>query len=213
MMWKAVGVKESKKRKHRNDEEEEGEEWNDDGTEAIVFHEPRFFNDDITQHSAFMLAKELRRVAHMLKLRAVNLGIPIQPIYLHVTTNGGEINAAFSVVDCIGSLGVRVYSVVDGFVASAGTLITLAAQKRFIEPNAYMLVHQLSSGVWGKMSSIEEQVSNLNKLSEHLKTFYLSRTKLSKKTLKHLFLTDITWNAQESVSKGLADALYTPRDV
>lgn len=167
-----------------------------------------YFNDDVTQRSMFDLAKSLRQVASTLKLRALALGISVQPLYLHISTNGGEINAAFSVVDCIKGLGVPVYSVVDGFVASAGTLISLAAEKRFIQPNAYMLVHQLSSGVWGKMSTIEEQVDNLKKLMNHITTYYRNNTKLTAASLRKLLLTDVTWTSQESIDKGLVDELY-----
>jgi ATP-dependent protease ClpP protease subunit len=172
-----------------------------------------YFNDDITQRSMFDLAKSLRQLASNLKLRSLALDIPQQPLYLHMSTNGGEINAAFSVVDCIKELGVPVYSVIDGFVASAGTLITLAAEKRFIQPNAYMLVHQLSSGVWGKMSAIEEQVENLKKLMNHITAFYREHTKLSASTLRKLLLTDVTWTSAESVSKGLVDGIYNANDV
>jgi ATP-dependent protease ClpP protease subunit len=99
--------------------------------------------------------------------------------------------------------------VVDGFVASAGTLITLAAAKRFIQPNAYMLLHQLSSGVWGKMSAIDDEVHNLRKLMNHITKFYLAHTRLKSSALQKLLLKDVTWNAEECLAKGIADALYT----
>lgn len=168
-----------------------------------------YFNDDITQSSVFELCKQMRDLAKMLKLRSVNLEIEQQPLYLHISTNGGEISAAFTVVDCMKGLGIPVYSVVDGFVASAGTLITLAAHKRYISPNAYMLIHQLSSGVWGKMSMIEEQVSNMKKLMEHLVRFYKKHTTMKEGPLRRMLLTDVTWNAEESIAKGIADELYT----
>ncbi len=167
------------------------------------------FNDDVTPQSMFLLARELRLVAQKLRLRAITFEAPVQPIYLHVSTDGGEISAAFSLVDCIKNLGVPVYSVVDGFVASAGTLITLAAERRFIQANAYMLIHQLSSGVWGKMNDIHEQVDNLKKLMEHITTFYLEHTTLKPKVLQKLLLRDVTWNAEESITRGIADAIYT----
>ena len=166
------------------------------------------FNDDVTPQSMFILARELRLVAQKLRLRAIMFEAPVQPIYLHVSTDGGEISAAFSVVDCIKNLGVPVYSVVDGFVASAGTLITLAAERRFIEANAYMLIHQLSSGVWGKMHDIREQVDNLKKLMEHITAFYLEHTTLKTEVLQKLLLRDVTWNAQESITRGIADEIY-----
>jgi ATP-dependent protease ClpP protease subunit len=209
----------NKKRKVVMDEDD-GDEFSGDlggGLEALfkphgsmyTMNNHIYFNDDITQQSTFQLSKELRHVARNMKMRSLALGTPIQPIYLHLSTNGGEISAAFSVVDCMKTLGVPVYSVVDGFVASAGTIISLAAEKRFIQPNAYMLIHQLSSGVWGKMDDIDEQVGNLKKLMDHITKFYLKHTSLTSKALQKILTTDVTWNAEESIEKGIADAIYT----
>lgn len=168
-----------------------------------------YFNDEITNESVFALNKELRQVDTKLRVVASTHGMEPGPIYLHITTDGGSIHAAFSAVDCIQSLSTPVYTVVDGFVASAGTLISLAAKKRFIRPNAYMLIHELRSGVWGKMSSIEEEVENLKKIMDHIHTFYQSRTKLTKKQLEKILTKDVIWSASECIQKGVADDLYT----
>ena len=192
-----------------DDDDQDEKEKNTDTVYSIYsINNHVHFNDDVTPQSMFLLARELRLLAQKLRLRSITFEAPVQPIYLHVSTSGGEISAAFSVVDCIKNLGVPVYSVVDGFVASAGTLITLAAERRFIEANAYMLIHQLSSGVWGKMNDIHEQVDNLKKLMEHITAFYLEHTTLKTKVLQKLLLRDVTWNAQESITRGIADEIY-----
>ena len=192
-----------------DDDDQDEKEKNTDTVYSIYsINNHVHFNDDVTPQSMFLLARELRLLAQKLRLRAITFEAPVQPIYLHVSTSGGEISAAFSVVDCIKNLGVPVYSVMDGFVASAGTLITLAAERRFIEANAYMLIHQLSSGVWGKMNDIHEQVDNLKKLMEHITAFYLEHTTLKTKVLQKLLLRDVTWNAQESITRGIADEIY-----
>lgn len=169
------------------------------------------FNDDITEESAFALNRELQMVKTHQTLHAISHGIPIDtiPIYLHITTNGGCIHSAFTIVDTIKQLGIPVYTVVTGFVASAGTLISLAGTKRFISANAYMLIHELRSGVWGKMSSIVEEFTNLKKVMDHITTYYADNTKLKQKQLEKLLAMDIIWNAQESIAKGVADELYT----
>jgi ATP-dependent protease ClpP protease subunit len=167
-----------------------------------------YFNDDINNDSVFALNKELRTVETRLKVISLTHGMEPPPIFLHITTDGGSIHAAFSAVDCIQSLSVPVYSVVDGFVASAGTLISLSAKKRFIRPNAYMLIHELRSGVWGKMSSIEEEVENLKKVMDHIHTFYLKHTPLTKKQLEKILCKDVIWNAEECLARGVADEMY-----
>jgi len=179
------------------------------GSNSSVYSQQNhvYFNDDITNETAFALNKELRQVEAKLKVLALTQGLQPGPIYLHLTTDGGSIHAAFTIVDCIQSLSVPVYSVVDGFVASAGTLVSLAAEKRYIRPNAYMLIHELRSGVWGKMSSIEEEVENLKKVMEHLQRYYTDRTKITKKQLEKLLSKDVIWNAEECIKKGVADEI------
>lgn len=168
-----------------------------------------YFNDDITYESAFNLNKELRSLEQKLRLMAVAQGTEPQPLYLHITTDGGCIHGAFSVVDCIQSLKVPVYTVADGFVASAGTLITLAGEKRYIMPNAYMLIHELRSGVWGKMSSIDEEYTNLKKVMTHITDYYHKRTQMSKKELEKILVKDFIWNADESINRGLVHEVYS----
>lgn len=72
-----------------------------------------------------------------------------------------------------------------------------------------MLIHELRSGVWGKMSSIEEEVENLKKVMDHIHQFYLKHTTLTKKQLEKILTKDVIWNAEECIAKGVADELYT----
>lgn len=169
-----------------------------------------YFNDDITYDTVFALNKELRSVEAKVKTTATALGIDPQPIYLHITTHGGGIHAAFSVVDCISQLTLPVYTIADGFVASAGTLITLAGEKRYITANAYMLIHELRSGVWGKMTSIDEEYLNLKKVMDHITDYYIKRTNITKKMLEKILTKDIIWNSEESIEKGLVTDIYKP---
>jgi ATP-dependent Clp protease protease subunit len=170
-----------------------------------------YFNDDISYETVFTLNKELRTVEAQLKTTAMALNIEPQPIYLHITTHGGCIHAAFSAVDCIEQLSLPVYTVAEGFVASAGTLITLAGEKRFISANAYMLIHELRSGVWGKMTSIDEEYLNLKKVMDHIVSFYIKKTNITKKTLEKILTKDIIWNAEECIDKGLVESVYTKK--
>ena len=180
------------------------------GSSSVYTHQNHiYFNDEINNETVFALNKELRTAETKMKVLALTHGVEPGAIYLHLTTDGGSIHAAFSVVDCIQSLSVPVHTVVDGFVASAGTLISLAGKKKYIRPNAYMLIHELRSGVWGKMSSIEEEVENLKKVMDHIYGFYLQNTKLSKKQLEKILTKDVIWNASECISKGVADEIYS----
>jgi ATP-dependent protease ClpP protease subunit len=167
-----------------------------------------YFNNDITMESAFELNKELRSVETKIKTMSASLNIKSEPIYLHLTTDGGLIYAALSIIDCIESLSIPVYTIIDGFVASAGTLISLAGEKRFMCKNAYMLIHELRGGMWGKMSEMDDEYSNLKKLMNHIIKIYTKKTNITKKELEGILKKDITWNLKECIEKGLIDEEY-----
>ena len=167
-----------------------------------------YFNDDITDESIFSLNQELRDVANKLKKNALTYGVEAPPIFLHITSNGGSVHAAFSAIDCIEQLSVPVHTVVDGFVASAGTLISIVGKKRYISQNAYMLIHEVSSEVWGKLSAIEEEVTNLKKIMDHIIKLYLKHTKIPKKSIEKILSHDVEWDAEECIQKGLVDDVY-----
>lgn len=167
-----------------------------------------YFNNDITTDTAFELNKEIRNVQTKIKTISASLGIDNQPIYLHLTTDGGNIYSALSIIDCIASLTIPLYTVVDGFVASAGTLISIMGEKRYMTKNSYMLIHELRCGYWGKMSNIEEEVSNLKKLMKHITNIYLKKTTIERNEIKEILKKDITWNIKDCIKYGLIDEEY-----
>ena len=87
-----------------------------------------------------------------------------KPIYLHINSFGGSVFSAFSVIDTIKNLRIPVVSIIEGAAASAATLISVACDYRIIYETSYMLIHQLSSGSWGKMSELEDEMENLKEL-------------------------------------------------
>jgi len=60
-----------------------------------------YFNNDINENTAFELTKELRNVEIRINTLVVSIKIDKMPIYLHLTTDGGSIYSAMSIIDCI----------------------------------------------------------------------------------------------------------------
>ncbi len=133
--------------------------------------------------------------------------VDLPPITLIITTNGGAVYQVFSAIDTIQSLKVPVNTVCKGFVASAGTLLSLAGKKRFITENSYMLIHELRAGTWGKHSHMLESIENSKQLMEHIKNYYLKNTKMTVTELDEQLKKDSTWNAQTCLEKGLVDEI------
>lgn len=141
------------------------------------------------------------------KVKYADIQVSPSPIVLILTTHGGLVHAAFSVVDAILSLKVPVHTVVSGYVASAGTLISLAGTKRYMSPNSFMMVHEIRSGFWGKYSDAKVEYENVTKLMDHIVQYYLGKTKLTKERLLDMMRTDTDMTATECLELGLIDRI------
>jgi ATP-dependent Clp endopeptidase proteolytic subunit ClpP len=136
----------------------------------------------------------------------VIMDIQPKPIYLYITSPGGIVTQALAVYDLIRDLRVPVYTVCKGLVASAGTIISMAGKKRFITPNSYMLIHQLSASHSGTFEKLGESYENSKILMEALKRIYVGRTKITAEEIDEILKHDLYWDAETCLEKGLVDS-------
>jgi ATP-dependent Clp protease protease subunit len=191
------------KNEENSDEEEEEEEHK-------IYRENNhiYFYTEIDRKSISNLNFFIREAEEYCIITSLRLRIDELPIYLHIYSNGGYIHAAFAAIDVINSCKVPVYSIIEGATASAGTLISVVCKKRFIRPTAYMLIHQLSSECWGKMSEITDEYKNLTNVMNKITKIYKKYSKLSPKKLEKLLKHDLWLDAKKSIKYGLVDELY-----
>ncbi len=137
----------------------------------------------------------------------VTVTIEPNPIKLFINSHGGLVYQVFSAIDTIQGLKVPVHTYCQGIVASAGTLLSLAGKRRFITENSYMLIHEIRSGTWGKFTHMCESMENSKQLMDHIKEYYVKRTKLTMEELEEQLKKDVTWNAKTCLEKGLVDEI------
>jgi ATP-dependent Clp protease protease subunit len=168
-----------------------------------------YFHSEVDRESIFELIMLIREAEEESVLTSFKLNIDEVPIYIHINSYGGSIFAAFGAIDVIKACRVPVYTIIEGSTASAGTLISIVGKKRFIRPTAYMLIHQLSSGCWGKMSEIEDEFRNLQDLMDKIKELYKEHANIPKKELTELLKHDLWLDANKCLKYGLVDELWT----
>jgi ATP-dependent Clp protease protease subunit len=166
-----------------------------------------YFNDDITMESVTVLNRSIRELQNDLLILSIKNDIEPPPIKLHLTTYGGLVYAAFSVIACIKSSKIPVHTIIDGYAASAGTLISVCGARRYIHRHSSMMIHELSAGMWGRMSVMEEKMEDLKKMMEKLKEIYTTHTKLTNKKLDKILTKDSDWYAEECLANGLVDEI------
>ena len=187
-------------------EEEDDEE--DVKTDIYRENNHIYFYSEIDRNSISKLTVLIREAEEYSIITSLKLRIDDVPIYLHIYSNGGYIYSAFAAIDVINSCRVPVYSIIEGATASAGTLISVVCKKRFIRPTAYMLIHQLSSTCWGKMSEITDEFKNLTEMSNKITSIYSEYSNMTPKKLKQLLDHDLWLDSSQAISLGLVDELF-----
>lgn len=167
-----------------------------------------YFHCEVDRESIFELTTLIREAEEESLLTSFKLNIEEVPIYLHINSLGGCVYSAFSLIDIINSCRIPIYTIIEGATASAGTLISIFGKKRYIRPNAHMLIHQLSSECWGKMSEIEDEFKNLQDLMDKIKSMYKDNTKIPKKELNEILKHDLWLDSDKCLKYGLVDELW-----
>jgi ATP-dependent Clp protease protease subunit len=166
-----------------------------------------YFYTAVSKKSILNLNKEIRKTNKELAATAFNLDIEIPEIKLYINSPGGLLLDCFAGVDTIRNSKAPIHSIVEGSAASAGTILSVVAKKRSITKNSYMLIHQLSSGMWGKFEDMKDDMQNATNLMERIYEIYGQYTKIPKNTLKEILKHDIYFDAKTCLKYGLVDKI------
>lgn len=171
-----------------------------------------FYTDFIDNESCLDLIKSIRELDNDLRHKFYNYDlykcdIPIIPIWLHISSPGGYTSFALSVADSIKQIKTPIYSIVEGRCASGATIIAMSCKKRFIQPSAIMLIHQIQGSGKGKYEEIKDNMQNSDLIMKLLKDFYKKNTNLSDKKLDKILKRDVYFNAEECIKMGFTDEI------
>ena len=201
----------------KENEEEQNKEKNKDKyfngdnneIETKVVDNHIYYYSSVNKKSALELNMKLREVENKLLKKYNDHNNHQEYIYLHINSFGGSVFSAFSVIDTIKNMKIPVVSIIEGAAASAATLISVMCDYRIIYKTSYMLIHQLSSGSWGKMNELEEEMENLKELMNSIKTIYKENTNIPRGEISEILKHDLWWNADICLAKGLVDEIKT----
>jgi ATP-dependent Clp protease protease subunit len=203
----------------------------DDGDSPMPFKFPKLFGNDhssdvyttknhiyfktgITKDSIDKLAVEIdnlnNKLSNLSKKASLGTFTP-KPIYLHITTNGGDLLAGFFAYDKIKTSKIPIITVIEGCVASAGSLLSMAGTKRYMTANSQLLIHQLRTGIIGTYEELVDESTNCNQFMSRLVNLYKenSNGKLSKTKIKEILKRDIFWDTKTAIDNGLVDEVWT----
>ncbi|MDX2163118.1 MAG: Clp protease ClpP [bacterium] len=175
-----------------------------------VMHNHIYFYADVDNESGIKLLRVLHKLDR--ELRIVHLlrddpNIPEVPIWLHVNSYGGSLFTGFSLADQLSMVKSPLYTVMEGICASAATLIALSGRKRYILPNSFLLIHQLSALIWGTHEQFKDEMTMQQKAMERLVMFYATRTRVSADEVRSMLTHDYWLDAEGALANGFADEI------
>ncbi len=176
------------------------------GAVTKIIENNLYFYGDITESNIL----ELNATLHELdkKLSVTNVFLDIRPVInLHINSYGGSLFAGLATVDVIRNLNSEVHSYVEGAAASAATIISVACTKRFIGKYSKMLIHQLSSGLYGKYNELEDDMENNKHLMSTIKDIYKQHTTIPMKKLDEILQHDLWFDSKTCLDYGLVDEI------
>ena len=134
---------------------------------------------------------------------------PFADIIMFIDSFGGYCDSFLSIHDMIKMSRCDIATVCIGKAMSAGQMILMSGTvgKRFITPNSRVMIHALSSFIYGKINELDNEMEENRKLQNTLESFVLKYTKMNKKQVKDIMSKNSYINAAEALKLGVVDCI------
>jgi ATP-dependent Clp protease protease subunit len=138
---------------------------------------------------------------------------PGREISLYVNSPGGDMVALFGIIDTMNFIGAPVSTICIGQAASAAAVILAAGERgrRFVLPNARVLLHQPHGGAQGQSTDIEIQVREMVELRERMIDVLVDATGKEREQLVRDLDRDYILRGEAAVAYGVVDEVLSTR--
>lgn len=134
---------------------------------------------------------------------------PADILTLMVNSQGGDLSAAWAIIEVITASKIPVRTIAIGECASAALFICMAGAKgnRIVTPSCSVMSHNFWTSNTGSYSELKDTQKVLDQVDKQIMGHYLQYTGLKEKAIRTKLLNhkDNYMSAQEAVSYGLFD--------
>ncbi len=149
-------------------------------------------------------------VAQLLHLEQEN---PDKDITLYVNSPGGSITAGMAIIDTMNFIKPKVSTICVGLAASMGAMILSQGEpgKRFVLPNARVMIHQPLTGVEGQATDILITADRIAKTRQILAKMIAKSTGQKIAKVDQDMERDYWMDANEAKKYGIVDGVISKR--
>ncbi|MFZ1458562.1 MAG: ATP-dependent Clp protease proteolytic subunit [Candidatus Saccharimonadales bacterium] len=159
-----------------------------------------FLGEEVNEHTANIVVAQLLHLAYE---------DPKADISLYINSPGGSVSDGLAIYDTMQFIAPDVATYGIGLQASMGALLLSsgAKGKRYLLPNARVMIHQPSSGTQGKVTDQEISLREAIRLKELLAEITAKNTGQKLAKVKADMERDFWMDAQEAVDYGIVDTI------
>jgi len=134
-----------------------------------------------------------------------------------IDSYGGQVYSLMSMIAVIKASELPVATIVEGKAMSCGAVLLSCGEQglRFADPDATVMIHDVSSGGWGKIEELKADVAEAERLDEKIFTMMArncgKKDDYFKKKVFNKKHADWFMDAQEAKKHGLVNHLRVPK--
>ena len=138
---------------------------------------------------------------------------PDKDVSLYINSPGGSVSSGLAIYDTMQYIKPQVSTICLGLAASMGAFLLSggAVGKRFVLPNARVMIHQPSGGAGGQATDIEIQAKEIIRLKKRLNELMARATRQPLERIEKDAERDYWMSAVEAKEYGLIDEVITSK--
>lgn len=128
-------------------------------------------------------------------------------VNLYINSMGGSVKEALGIYQTLRRCPATVTAYIDGFAASAASVIAMAAEKVIMPRNTTMMVHNAAWAVYGNSAALRKSADDLDIINAAMLQSYVAKAgnKLTMEKLEELTDGETWLSADDCILYGLAD--------
>ena len=168
---------------------------NDENRHRMIYFKGNF-NED-TAHSA---------IERLFEYEAED---PKKDILIYIDSYGGYVDSFIAIHDAMRLIQCRVATVCVGKAMSCGQMLLMSGTPglRFITPNSRVMMHQISSMTYGRVSDMQVDIDEDDRLQTMFENLIVKYTKIKKKSLREMLKQDCYFSAGKALELGFVDKI------
>jgi len=161
-----------------------------------------FLGEEVNEHTANIVVAQLLHLAYE---------DPKADISLYINSPGGSVSDGLAIYDTMQFIKPDVATYGMGLQASMGAFLLSSGQKgkRFMLPNARVMIHQPSAGTQGMVSDMEISLRESIRIKKLLNDIMAKNTGQKVSKIEKDVDRDFWMDAKEAVEYGIADKIVT----